>query len=275
MGRSPVCRGLAARHLLVSLKILDMAGTGHLRSGAGAKQSQDTATQDRPKRDAVLAAVERIGDSLERARTSLETKIDKVDSDLVLLHVDQRNLADKTGTIEARIDELAPTISRLGTKMGDTLACIGELERRAEDAEGRTRRNNIRLRIITENKSHFFATPEAAWKWLESMGRIKGRDVEGNPPAPRSGHTRMRRGRRVGGATAENAKHAPDMEQIIQERREALQSAAAVSASPSASEAEAEISHPPSDRPTTPDQLSGSSSPVRLGVTPGTADDLF
>ncbi|KAJ1097701.1 hypothetical protein NDU88_002818 [Pleurodeles waltl] len=59
-------------------------------------RSQDAALQGSQKLDAVLAAVERIGDSLEWARTSLEAKIDKVASDLVLLHTDHRNLEDKT-----------------------------------------------------------------------------------------------------------------------------------------------------------------------------------
>ncbi|KAJ1180096.1 hypothetical protein NDU88_005320 [Pleurodeles waltl] len=89
--------------------------------------------------------VERIGGSLEQARTSLEAKIDKVDSDLVLLHADHRNLVDKTGTIEARVDELTPVMSRLESTMGGVLARASELERRVEDAEGRTRRNNIRV----------------------------------------------------------------------------------------------------------------------------------
>ncbi|KAJ1155794.1 hypothetical protein NDU88_008520 [Pleurodeles waltl] len=78
-----------------------MAGTGRLHSGTGTGRSQDAPAQDSQKLDAVLAAVERIGDSLERARTSLEAKIDKVASDLVLLHADHRKLVDKTGTTEA------------------------------------------------------------------------------------------------------------------------------------------------------------------------------
>ncbi|KAJ1106806.1 hypothetical protein NDU88_004204 [Pleurodeles waltl] len=102
---------------------------GRLRSGTGAGRSQDTAAKDSQKLDAVLAAVECIGDSLERAPTSLEAKIDKVTSDLVLLHADHRKLADKTGAIEARVDELTPMASRLKTEMGYVLARVAELER--------------------------------------------------------------------------------------------------------------------------------------------------
>ncbi|KAJ1204743.1 hypothetical protein NDU88_000181 [Pleurodeles waltl] len=81
-----------------------MAGTGSLRSGTGAGRSQDAAAQDSEKFDAVLAAFEHIGDSLERAHTSLEAKVDKVASELVLLHADHCNLADKTDMIEAPED---------------------------------------------------------------------------------------------------------------------------------------------------------------------------
>ncbi|KAJ1166805.1 hypothetical protein NDU88_007201 [Pleurodeles waltl] len=102
-----------------------MAGMGRLCSGTGAGRSQDTAVQDSQKLDAVLAAVECIGDSLERARTSLEAKIDKVTSDLILLHADHRKLADKTGAIEARVDDLMPMTSRLKSEMGDVLRLPG------------------------------------------------------------------------------------------------------------------------------------------------------
>ncbi|KAJ1171167.1 hypothetical protein NDU88_003038 [Pleurodeles waltl] len=94
-----------------------MAGTGRLRSGVGAGRSQDSVVQESQKLDAVLAAVEHIGDSLERACTSLEDKIDKMASDLVLLHVDHRKLAERTGEIEAQVDEL--TASRLKSEMED------------------------------------------------------------------------------------------------------------------------------------------------------------
>ncbi|KAJ1107035.1 hypothetical protein NDU88_004432 [Pleurodeles waltl] len=94
---------------------------GCLRSGTGAGRPQEAAAQDSQKLDAVLAAVEHIGDSLKRARTSLEAKIDKVASDLVLLHADHRNLVDKTGVIEAHDDELTPVTTRLESTMEEVL----------------------------------------------------------------------------------------------------------------------------------------------------------
>ncbi|KAJ1158077.1 hypothetical protein NDU88_010771 [Pleurodeles waltl] len=99
--------------------------------------------------------------------------------------------------------------------------------------------------------------------------------MERNPPAPRSRRSRARRGRKGSGVTAEAAAHAPDLEQLIQERREAIQSSAAISASPAASESETEISQPPSDRPFTADRPSELGFQECLSVTPATADKLF
>ncbi|KAJ1155952.1 hypothetical protein NDU88_008677 [Pleurodeles waltl] len=113
------------------------------------------------------------------------------------------------------------------------------------------------LRIVAENKSHFFTTPEAAWEWLESTGRTSGCTAERNVPVLRSKRNRARRALKRGEVGAGPVTHALDLEQLIHERREAIHSAAAISASPVASESETEILQPPSDRPITPDRLSG------------------
>ncbi|KAJ1219228.1 hypothetical protein NDU88_006797 [Pleurodeles waltl] len=102
-----------------------------------------------------------------------------------------------------------------------------------------------------------------------------GRAVERNPPVSKSKRGRVSRGCRQNSVTAEAAAHAPDLEQLIQEQREALQSAAAISTSPGVLESETELSQPPSDRPATPDRLSELGFPECLTVTPATADNLF
>ncbi|KAJ1174663.1 hypothetical protein NDU88_006483 [Pleurodeles waltl] len=128
-----------------------------------------------------------------------------------------------------------------------------------------------KLHIIADNKTHFFTTPEAAWHWLESTGRVSGREAERHPPASQNkrGRVRLRRRRRAG--TAEATAHAPYLEQLIQER----QSAAAIGTSPRVSESDTDISQPPSDRPATPDRLSDLGFLDCPAVTPATADDLF
>ncbi|KAJ1096067.1 hypothetical protein NDU88_001213 [Pleurodeles waltl] len=86
----------------------------------------------------------------------------------------------------------------------------------------------LKLRIVVENKSHFFTTPEAAWEWIESTGRASGCTAERIVPVLRSKRNRVRRGRKRGDMRAETVTHAPDLEQLIQERREAIHSAAAI-----------------------------------------------
>ncbi|KAJ1109199.1 hypothetical protein NDU88_006563 [Pleurodeles waltl] len=88
------------------------------------------------------------------------------------------------------------------------------------------------------------------------MGRVSGREAERLPHASQNKHGQGRRSRRRGAGTAEAVAHAPDLEQLIQERREALQSAAAIGTSPRVSESDTELSQLPRDRPATPDRLS-------------------
>ncbi|KAJ1159292.1 hypothetical protein NDU88_011959 [Pleurodeles waltl] len=90
----------------------------------------------------------------------------------------------------------------------------------------------------------------------ESTGRSSGGAEERRMQVPHSKRSRARRAQRRGGAGVRYATHAQDLEQLIQERREAIHSAATISASPPASDSETEHSQPPSDRPATPDRLS-------------------
>ncbi|KAJ1144364.1 hypothetical protein NDU88_010663 [Pleurodeles waltl] len=99
--------------------------------------------------------------------------------------------------------------------------------------------------------------------------------MERNVPVLRSRRNRARRARRRGETRAGPVTRAPDLEQLIQERREAIHSTAAISASPLTSESETEISLPPSDRPTTPDRSFELGLVEGPPVTPATADELF
>ncbi|KAJ1098412.1 hypothetical protein NDU88_003523 [Pleurodeles waltl] len=70
-------------------------------------------------------------------------------------------------------------------------------------------------------------------------------------------------------------KHVPDLEQIIQERGEALQSATAINSPSTISEMGTDASQPNSEDLATPDWLSEVDSTARPGVTLRTADELF
>ncbi|KAJ1110426.1 hypothetical protein NDU88_007778 [Pleurodeles waltl] len=131
------------------------------------------------------------------------------------------------------------------------------------------------LRIVAETKSHFFATPEAAWEWHESSGLASGGAAERAVPLPRDKRSRARRIRRRGEIRSGPVACAPDLEQLIQERREAIHSAAAISASLLASESDTELSQPLSGKPVMPDCLSELGLVGGPPVTPATADELF
>ncbi|KAJ1177363.1 hypothetical protein NDU88_002622 [Pleurodeles waltl] len=105
--------------------------------------------------------------------------------------------------------------------------------------------------------------------------RRQGNEITASYDEGDEEYSRARRGRKGGGATAEVAAHAPDLEQPPQEQREAIQSAAAISASPAGAESETEISQPPSDRPVTLDRLLELGFQECPSVTPATADKLF
>ncbi|KAJ1083683.1 hypothetical protein NDU88_003838 [Pleurodeles waltl] len=98
--------------------------------------------------------------------------------------------------------------------------------------------------------------------------------AERNVPVLRNKHNRARRARKRGEVRTGPVTCASDLEQLIQQRREAIHSAAAISASPVASESETEILQPPSDRPITPDRLSELGLAEDPPVTPATADEL-
>ncbi|KAJ1126794.1 hypothetical protein NDU88_005200 [Pleurodeles waltl] len=74
-------------------------------------------------------------------------------------------------------------------------------------------------------------------------------------PAPRAKRSRTRRDRKRNEAHTGPTKCTPDMEQLIQEGRQAIHTAATISASPLLSGSDKELSQPASDHPLTPDGL--------------------
>ncbi|KAJ1098883.1 hypothetical protein NDU88_003990 [Pleurodeles waltl] len=93
--------------------------------------------------DAVLLAI-------DNTWTSLESKIDMVSSDLGLLHADHGKLADRVTLVEQTVMTLPPRMDNLDTALKELMDRVRMLEQRAEDAEGRSRRNNVRLVGLTE-----------------------------------------------------------------------------------------------------------------------------
>ncbi|KAJ1186727.1 hypothetical protein NDU88_003508 [Pleurodeles waltl] len=98
------------------------------------------------KLDAVLLAI-------DSTRTSVEAKIDMVSSDLGLLHADDRKLGDRVALVEQTVMALLPRTDNLETSLKELKDKVRMLEQRAEDAEGRSHRNNVRLVGLPEGTS--------------------------------------------------------------------------------------------------------------------------
>ncbi|KAJ1168814.1 hypothetical protein NDU88_000727 [Pleurodeles waltl] len=88
---------------------------------------------------------EKVLQAIMDTKTSLETRIDTVSQDLNILRVDHGKLSDKMKTTEAALSELAPTVADNQKQILRLNAEVKSLLRRAEEAEGRSRRNNIRF----------------------------------------------------------------------------------------------------------------------------------
>ena len=88
---------------------------------------------------------DKILQAIQDTKTTLETKIDTVALDLGILRADHRKLAERVTELESGSLTVQPTIHQLQKEVRDMAVDVGALQRRAEEAEGRTRRNNIRF----------------------------------------------------------------------------------------------------------------------------------
>ncbi|KAJ1190629.1 hypothetical protein NDU88_007367 [Pleurodeles waltl] len=77
---------------------------------------QETSTANGRKLDMVLEAVECIGTMVNQTSASLESKTDKVTSDL---HADHRKLADKRRLLEDTLSDLIPKASQMDALLRD------------------------------------------------------------------------------------------------------------------------------------------------------------
>ena len=84
------------------------------------------------KLDAILATL-----------VKLDAKVDTVASDLNLLRADQRKIRERMKGVETEVAALIPQAKDMQSQVLELHKRVGYLEFRAEDAEGRARRNNI------------------------------------------------------------------------------------------------------------------------------------
>ncbi|KAJ1150451.1 hypothetical protein NDU88_003242 [Pleurodeles waltl] len=82
---------------------------------------------------------------IEQPRSSLETEIDTVASDLTLLQTDHRKLENRVTAMKQILDMAQPKIQTMNSTF-QTLADYEHLlKSHIEDAEGRSRRNNVHV----------------------------------------------------------------------------------------------------------------------------------
>ncbi|KAJ1209137.1 hypothetical protein NDU88_004515 [Pleurodeles waltl] len=109
---------------------------------AGLEVSGDAAgaplSAGEPSRAELLAAI-------QGSRVALEGKIETVAVEINLLRADLRKVSDKVKVAEGSIAELQSEVGTLQSQVAQATSTVGRLEARLDDAEGRSRRNNVRL----------------------------------------------------------------------------------------------------------------------------------
>ncbi|KAJ1157271.1 hypothetical protein NDU88_009986 [Pleurodeles waltl] len=93
---------------------------------------------EEPSRAEILAAI-------QGSRVALEGKIETVAVEVNVLREDLRKVSDKVKVAEGLIVELQAEVGTLCKQMAQASSTVDRLEARLEDAEGRSRRNNIGL----------------------------------------------------------------------------------------------------------------------------------
>ncbi|KAJ1164768.1 hypothetical protein NDU88_005202 [Pleurodeles waltl] len=83
--------------------------------------------------------------AIQGARVALEGKIETVAVEVNLFRADLRKVSDRVKVAEGSIVELQAEVGTLRKQMAQAGSTVGRLEARLEDAEGRSRLNNIRL----------------------------------------------------------------------------------------------------------------------------------
>ena len=111
--------------------------------GTGAEMAPGEPAGPSSETEAILKAIKESKDAVER-------KVEEVRVDVSLLRQDLRGVADRVTEAETRISTAEDEITQLRIQVNQLLKSSVILEERAEDAENRSRRNNLRLVGIPE-----------------------------------------------------------------------------------------------------------------------------
>ena len=88
---------------------------------------------------------EKILNAIKETKCALEAKIDTVALDVGLLRADHKKLTDRVTEVESTNAAMRPTVQQLQKEVKEMSVDILALRRRAEEAEGFSRRSNVRF----------------------------------------------------------------------------------------------------------------------------------
>ncbi|KAJ1181547.1 hypothetical protein NDU88_006753 [Pleurodeles waltl] len=89
--------------------------------------------------------IEKVLQAVLDTRTSLEGKIDTLVAEVNILRTEHRKLADRVTTAETTLETAQPDIEEIKLRLQQQESEIQRLHKRADEAEGRSRRNNVRF----------------------------------------------------------------------------------------------------------------------------------
>ena len=107
-------------------------------SGHTTKQLEKTLHKHTDMFDKILQAI-------QDSKVTLETKIGEVQAEINLLRADHTKLTDRVSESEAALVSMRPTVDTMRKQLTEVQAELQGLKARAEEAEERSRRNNVRF----------------------------------------------------------------------------------------------------------------------------------
>ncbi|XP_069089292.1 uncharacterized protein [Pleurodeles waltl] len=130
--------------------------------------SLSTTTQQETTLDTILQAI-------RESREALKQKIDNLTVDLSLLRDDHRKLTERVGATEKTLNAVTSTQKTLTLETSDLISRIKTLESRAEDAENRSWRSNLRIIGMPEGMELSESNTETFLEnWLKDTGPPEG-----------------------------------------------------------------------------------------------------
>ncbi|KAJ1084298.1 hypothetical protein NDU88_004450 [Pleurodeles waltl] len=152
--------------------------------------SQNPTPQGKENMDKLDTILKEIRDS----RQAIENRLDMITTDMNIMKDDQAKLSDRLKQTESTVADILPTHNDNKNAIVKLQQQMEDLQERIEDAEGRSRRNNIRIIGLPEGKEGNNPT-QYIETWLQSIAKDKlsthfvverAHRIPGRKPIPRA-----------------------------------------------------------------------------------------